>query len=168
MDYWCNTLLLSNHLSLIEYRRIPPEELSSFLWPAVVNTGRGTVLIFPTIYQINSRTLWSPSYKGFERSLLSYKGWQGEEAILLQQIPQSSHRSTNPSLHFLAPQQLTVEDWSDRLWDPTGIQYRKKSEETDNCRCTNNTSWDLPLPVTIHSGPTLPHPILPPWGYLQK
>ena len=127
-----------------------------------------TVLIIPPIYQINSRTLWSPSYKGFERSLLSYKGWQGEEAILLQQIPQSSHRSTNPSLHFLAPQQLIVEDWGDRLWDPTGIQYRKKSEETDNCRCTNNTSWDSSLPVTIHSGPTLPYPILPPRGYLQK
>ena len=127
-----------------------------------------TVLIIPPIYQINSRTLWSPSYKGFERSLLSYKGWQGEEAILLQQIPQSSHRPTNSPLHFLAPQQITVEDWSDRLWDPTGIQYRKKSEETDNCRCTNNTSWDLSLPVTIHSGPTLPYPILPPWGYLQK
>ena len=46
MDYWCNTLLLSSPLNLIEYRRIPPEELSSFLWPVVVNAGRGLCWYF--------------------------------------------------------------------------------------------------------------------------
>ena len=58
------------------------------------------MLIFPPIYQINSRTLWSPSYKGFERSLLSYKGCKEEETILPHQIPQSSHQIINP---FLPP-----------------------------------------------------------------